>query len=222
MSFLRRPFARVDRALYDWRVRRRAASGAHERVMGFDIFVPPSVLSPLLFCTGPCLARAVTPYAKPGVRVLDVGTGSGIVALAAARAGAYVGAVDLNPVAVRATRVNAMLNGLMVDVREGDVFTPFGGETFDVITFNPPFFQRPQGGELEMALSDAPGLPILGRFVEGLQTMLAPHGVALIAGSSNGALEAMRSLYDGWDVSLARSEERGAERLVVDCLEAPT
>jgi len=73
---------------------------------------------------GQALARHVldTPALVRGRRVLDLATGSGLCALAAARAGAAsVLAVDVDPVAVEAVRLNAGANGLAVDVDGRDV-----------------------------------------------------------------------------------------------------
>lgn len=204
-----------------WRYARRVAKKRTDAVsvLGLDLFVPDTVLDPVAFKTGPCLARAVRAYAQEGSTVLDVGTGSGVVALYAASLGARAFATDLNPAAVRATRVNAMLNGLEVDVREGDLFAPFEGQRFDVVTFNPPFFQgAPDGHPLDLALKDRPGLPTLRRFAEALPRMLAPDGIAFVVGSTLGATDAMRACYDGFDVTLARTEERWSERLLVDAL----
>ncbi len=58
-----------------------------------------------------CLA-AIGELVRPGMRVLDVGTGSGILAIAAARCGASVTALDLDPVAVAVARENASANGV--------------------------------------------------------------------------------------------------------------
>jgi ribosomal protein L11 methyltransferase len=77
---------------------------------------------------------------KPGDRVLDVGTGSGILAVAALKLGAaHVDAVDVETVAVRATEENAERNGVAgsLDVRLGSVGPgePFQG-TYDVVFAN--------------------------------------------------------------------------------------
>lgn len=75
-----------------------------------------------------------------GRRVLDVGTGTGAIALAAARAGAAsVTAVDLSARSVAAARLNAALAGVAVDVRRGDLFGPVAGERFDLVVSNPPY-----------------------------------------------------------------------------------
>jgi ribosomal protein L11 methyltransferase len=76
----------------------------------------------------------------PGASVLDVGTGSGILAIAAIKLGAaHVDAVDVEPVAVRATEDNARRNGVAdrIDVREGSVGAdqPFQGE-YDIVLAN--------------------------------------------------------------------------------------
>lgn len=78
---------------------------------------------------------------KPGDTVLDVGTGSGILAFAAAKIGAEkVDTVDVEEVAVKATRENAEANGISAKIKvelgsvgEGE---PFWGEQYDVVLAN--------------------------------------------------------------------------------------
>lgn len=72
-----------------------------------------------------------------GARVLDVGSGSGILSVAAGRLGASkVVALDTDPIAVESTRANAALNGLssVIDARRGTV--PVGDEPFDIVPAN--------------------------------------------------------------------------------------
>jgi ribosomal protein L11 methyltransferase len=78
---------------------------------------------------------------SPGDTVLDVGTGSGILAIAAVKLGAaHVDAVDVESVAVRATGENAERNGVAdrIDVRHGSVGPgePFDGRQYDVVLAN--------------------------------------------------------------------------------------
>ncbi|WP_231332827.1 HemK2/MTQ2 family protein methyltransferase [Actinomadura graeca] len=76
----------------------------------------------------------------PGARVLELGTGTGAVAVAAARGGArQVVAVDVAAGSVLAARLNTRVRGLPVQVRRGDLFDPVAGERFDVIVANPPY-----------------------------------------------------------------------------------
>ncbi|NEC47116.1 methyltransferase, partial [Actinospica acidiphila] len=58
----------------------------------------------------------------PGAAVLDVGTGSGALALTAARRGARVTAVDVSRRAVYAARLNALRAGLPLEVVRGNLF----------------------------------------------------------------------------------------------------
>ncbi len=81
-----------------------------------------------------CLA-ALQELDVAGASVLDVGTGSGVLAIAAARLGAgEVIAVDVDPLAITAARENARRNGVKVDVREGSVEAAPG--RFDVVVAN--------------------------------------------------------------------------------------
>jgi predicted nicotinamide N-methyase len=72
------------------------------RAAGFRLVVRPTVFHPCYFLSSEYFAEFISPLDLSGKRVLDVGTGSGILALAAARAGAaHVVAADINPNAAR-------------------------------------------------------------------------------------------------------------------------
>jgi methylase of polypeptide subunit release factors len=78
-------------------------------------------------------------------RFLDVGTGSGIHALLAAQHARQVIATDVNPRALAYTELNAALNGLHnIECRQGSLFEPVDGETFDLITCNAPYVVSPE------------------------------------------------------------------------------
>jgi methylase of polypeptide subunit release factors len=80
----------------------------------------------------------------PVERTLDLGTGNGILAIAAAAHSGHVVATDLNARARQFCELNAALNGVgNVEFREGSAFEPVQGEKFDLILANPPFFVTP-------------------------------------------------------------------------------
>ncbi len=83
------------------------------RAAGFRLIVRPTVFHPRYFLSGESFAEFITRLDLSGKRVADVGTGSGILALAAARAGAEnVIAVDINPNAALTAVKNARANGV--------------------------------------------------------------------------------------------------------------
>ncbi len=222
---LRRLALRAERLAFRFRSRGRHAVDCQEHVDGLTLDVPAEVLNPVLFRTGPLLGRTVVRRLPAAARVLDMGAGSGVVGLLAARAGAEVVAVDVSTPAVEAVRRNARRSGLVVDARLGDLWAPIReDERFDLVAFNPPFFSgRPPEGlgpGLLAALYDAPGLPILERFLAGARPHLAPGAELLIAASTHGALGTMREAYARhgfrWD-ELVRVE-RISEALVIDRL----
>ena len=91
------------------------------------IIVIPGVANPKLLRTGAFFAsRLDARLIGAGTSVLDMGTGSGVCALFAARHARRVVAVDISSAAVRCTRLNAALNHLedRIDVRHGDLFAP--------------------------------------------------------------------------------------------------
>jgi len=114
--------------------------------------------------------------------VLDVGCGAGTLALCAARRGAArVVAVDISTRAVDLTRLNAALNGLRVDVRQGDLTAPARGEMFDLVVSQPPYVVRPDVAPTTTYLhGGADGDEIALRLLGEVPAALAAGGLALV------------------------------------------
>lgn len=106
--------------------------------------VPPAVFHPGIFVTSRMFAKYVRSQNFHGLTVAEIGTGSGILALSAACAGATkVVALDINPAAVAAAAANAAQNQLsgIVEVRLSDLMGAVAiDEYFDVIISSPPSF----------------------------------------------------------------------------------
>lgn len=97
---------------------------------------------------------------RPGERVLDVATGTGVVAVTAARVGATVCGLDLSPALLEFARGNARLAGVAIDFTEGDVESlPYDDSSFDVVLsqFGHMYTPRPEVATSEMLRVLKPG-----------------------------------------------------------------
>ena len=164
----------------------RARQTYETRVAGRAVRVLPTVFDPGVFRSGEWFAEQLNSRMIPtGCRALDLGTGTGIGAIVAARWARQVVAVDINPQAVRCALDNIQRHHLQqyVEVRQGDLFAPLGKERFDVVLMNPPFLQGSSTGPLSQAFySDG----IAERFAAELRNHLTPGGYALVLLSSLG------------------------------------
>lgn len=188
--------------------RRRVQRPVLEYVDGAPLLVTPGVLNPVVFRSGEFLARAVASSSlaepqrfDPAPRALDMGTGSGVGAIFAARRGYRVVGVDLNPEAVRCARVNVLLNRLeeQIEIRQGDLFAPVAGERFDLVLFNPPFFRGEPKDGFDLAWRSN---EIAGRFAAGLPGALEPGGRALVVLSTDGDSDGILKTFQEHDLAV--------------------
>jgi release factor glutamine methyltransferase len=130
-----------------------------------------------------------------GRRVLDLCTGSGVVAIAVAEFGAAsVTALDICPQAVRCSRGNAVHAGVDVDVREGSFSGALDFAPFDVIVSNPPYVPTPPAGDTEVIPMTAgpvwawnagvDGRLVLDPFCESACSLLSAGGSLLLVQSA--------------------------------------
>jgi methylase of polypeptide subunit release factors len=143
------------------------------------------------------LARLVP--RRPVPRALDLGTGAGIQALLCARHAERVVAVDVSPRALRFARFNCRLNGVEnVDLREGSLFDPVGGERFPLIVANPPYVISPES-DYVFRDSGLPGDSFCEALVRALPDHLDGGGIAVTLLSwTHGATGDATAPVAGW------------------------
>ena len=141
----------------------------------------------------------------PGQRFLDMGSGTGILGIHAARQGAKVTASDINPHAVECTRQNALKNNASIGVIRGDLFEGIKDD-FDVIAFNPPYLPGKAASTswIEKAWSGGEdGGEIAVRFLAEAWRHLAPGGsVYLILSSLGGLTSVLKSAKERYEAEM--------------------
>jgi release factor glutamine methyltransferase len=150
-----------------------------------------------------------------GEKVLEMGCGTGFVALHCAAAGAEVVAADVDPLAVRCASANAKSNGTRVEVRESDLFASVP-EEFDLIVFNPPYLEGEVSGQEDLSWAGGKGgIEVLGRFLGQARQHLRSGGRMLVLVSSDMAQEDLRELLRSFRCREAASKELFFETLTV-------
>lgn len=147
--------------------------------------------------TAMCL-RLLEEFVSDGSAVLDLGCGSGILAIAAARLGATrILAVDTDPQAVSATRENVAANNVSgrIEVREGSL-EPRAGERFDIVVAN------------------ISGLA-LERLASAVHASLTNGGRLIASGFLEESVPAVKQAFDLADLAVERTVEEGVWRSIV-------
>src|SRR6266702_5836397 len=181
---------------YHFILKRRRTTVA--RVAGFRLTVRPTVIHPRYFFTSEFFANFISDIDLAGKRVADVGTGSGILALAAARAGAAsVVALDINPNAAKAAAENAHANGLskpimVVGSNLLSALTP--RPLFDVILSSPPSFAGEPRDVADRAWHAGPNYRDIAPLFGQARERLAPGGLVYLLVSSDSDLDLFSAL----------------------------
>jgi release factor glutamine methyltransferase len=127
----------------------------------------------------------------PAPRIVDVGTGSGAIAVALANRlpHASIAAIDLSSAALAVARENAALNGVAARVRffEGDLLAPVAAEMFDIVVSNPPYVPHLDRDSLSVEVREYEpplalfagddGLEVYRRLIPAAFAVLAPGGL---------------------------------------------
>lgn len=198
-----------------------------EEFMGMNFRVNPAVLIPR-FDTE-TLVRAAAAQLSGPVRVADIGTGSGAIAVGVAwlLPEARVVAVDISPEALAVARGNAEANAVAnrIQFRTGDLLEPLTGETFDAILSNPPYIPEaewqvlmPEVREYEPKGALTPGaddLLFYRRLAEGGPHLLKPGGLLAVEVGYNQAA-AVAELFAGAGLQVTtHADTAGINRVVM-------
>jgi release factor glutamine methyltransferase len=121
---------------------------------GLDFVVSPSVLIPRHDTE--TLLEAALSLAPDAKNILDIGTGSGCIAISIAKRlpDSRVSAIDISPEALAVARKNAELNSVTVEFLQGSFFAPVAGRRFDLILSNPPYITTADLATLQPEVRD--------------------------------------------------------------------
>ncbi len=221
-------------------LRRRARREPLQYILGraafreLDLRVDPRVLIPRPETE--VLVQEILDWAadegRQGLEALDVGTGSGAIALSLAVEGPFrrVVATDASREALEVAAENRAEAGLeeRVELREGSLFEPLAAdEGFDVVVSNPPYVAEVEAGDLEPevaeweprgALFGGPdGLAVLRALVAGAGGRLRPGGLLALELGAGQAGPMVRAVEEqgSWDDVRVRKDLAGRERVLL-------
>jgi release factor glutamine methyltransferase len=188
---------------------------------GFRLTVRPTVFHPRYFLSSECFAEFISRLDLTGKRVLDVGTGSGILALAAARAGAEaVIAADINPNAALSAAENARANG--VGDRVGGLCSNLLSALaprplFDVILSSPPKHSGEPRDLADRGWHAGPHYRDVAALFDQSRERLKPGGRLFVMVSSDTDLDLFGKLIDraGFRAQLAHERSILIESFII-------
>jgi methylase of polypeptide subunit release factors len=175
--------------------------GGEFRFAGLDLSAPAGVYPPRPGSSSEFFCRnwSAAGLDPAGGKLLELGVGSGALALHAARQGWDVTGTDIDETAVHTAQYNAVRNGLHAEFICSDLFELLD-QRFDAILFNQPFIHKPTVGVAERALASANG-ELTQRFLDQAADYLEPGG-RLVFSYSNGSDDHLLDRTD-WSFKVA-------------------
>ena len=201
----------------------------HQEFWGMDLIVTPAVLIPrpetehVIETVLDCVGRAP---AYP-LRIADVGTGSGCIALALAKElpKAEIHATDISPSALEVARINAIRNQLesQVHFREADLLAGFPSDSFDFVVSNPPYVGESEEDSVQLEVrkfeprnavfAGHTGVEVIARLIPQADAALKPGGW-LVMEISGTISEKVEQLLSGWEEMRIVNDLQGIPRVV--------
>jgi release factor glutamine methyltransferase len=213
----------------------------HQEFWGMDLIVTPDVLIPrpetehvietvlALQSSAPGARHPAPGSQKPeaGSRILDVGTGSGCIALALAKElpQAEMHASDISPAALEVARLNAARHQLesRIQFRETDLLVGCENNSFDFIVSNPPYVGESEADEVQLEVrkfeprnavfAGPTGVEVIERLIPQAHAALKPGGW-LVMEISGTIAEKVKSLLQDWKEVSIRSDLHSIPRVV--------
>ncbi|MFX0026707.1 MAG: HemK2/MTQ2 family protein methyltransferase [Candidatus Hermodarchaeota archaeon] len=129
--------------------------------------------------------------------VVEIGTGSGYIAIRIADRVKKIVAADINPLAVRCAKINVKLNNLSnkIEVMQSDLFSALGNETYDSIIFNPPYFIGKPKTLLGKSWFHVSPEKLISKFLDQAQNHLLEDGLIQLGYSNLGPIKSVKEVF---------------------------
>jgi release factor glutamine methyltransferase len=199
----------------------------HQEFWGMDLIVSPAVLIPRPE-TEHVVEAVLSLSPGAGLRIIDVGTGSGCIALALAKElpQIEIHAADTSPAALEVARANAARHGLesRIQFHQTDLLQGFEPNALDLVVSNPPYVGESEEDEVQLEVrkheprnavfAGPTGVEVIERLIPQARVALKPGGF-LIMEMSGTIAEAVKRLLKGWTEVRVINDLQGIPRVAV-------
>lgn len=168
--------------------------------------IAPEVFHPGFFFSTQMLLQYIGKLPLQKKEFLELGCGSGLISMIAAKKGAYVTATDINPVAVEFLKKNCFRNKLQLKVLQSDLFDDMPGKQYDVIAINPPYYKKNPATAKDHAWFCGEHGEYFSRMFESLSAYIHTD------------TEILMVLFDGCDMEMIQSFA-AAHNFRLDCVQ---
>ncbi len=148
----KRAIKRVSSAVAKTTVSKYVQKDRYYTFKGLQLKVFTGVFHPGFFFSSKLLVKWLLTQSINRKRILELGAGSGLLSLIAAKNGAIVSASDVNPAAIENVRFNAQRNNVSITLLHSDLFDDIPAtQVFDIIIINPPYYPKNPVNDYEKA-----------------------------------------------------------------------
>jgi release factor glutamine methyltransferase len=207
-GFLKPLATRILQPMAAWYLRRPRKSHYQD----VHLLVPPGVFHPGLFLSTRFMLKHLQAQNFKGQRFWEIGAGSGMVAIWAAKRGANVWATDISKTAFAAIEANAASNQVGINVILADLYDGMPALRFDWIVVNPPYYPKDPQTEAENAFFCGAEFQYFERFFAGLIAFVGPNAEIRMVLSEDCKLDKIAEIGErnGWGMDeVARMRKLG-------------
>ena len=172
---------------------------------GIRLSIPTQVFHPGFFFSTKLLLRYVAKYPLKGSSFLELGAGSGLISIFAAKQGARVTATDINPIAIECLQKNSLNNHVQLEIIHADLFNDIAPRSFDFIAINPPYYKKQPLSEADYAWYCGTNNEYFKRLFQGLGSYMHSSSIVLMV------------LCDGCDIETINIMAQ-TEGFILDCV----
>jgi len=184
---------------------------------GITLKIPSSVFHPSLYFSTQFLSKWLDKQNIRGLKILELGAGSGYLSIKAAKMGASVTASDISQLACKTIQFNAIQNKVKVEVLQSDLFENFKKTTFDLILINPPYYPRNPKNEADFAWFCGENFEYFQRLFSTIKLFLSQNGKMIMVLSEDCNIEKISHLAQEQGLSWKKIKEEKI-RIEIDFL----
>ncbi len=177
------------------------------RYKELSIVVMPGVFHPGLFHSTSLLLQYIETHSMAG-SILEMGGGTGVVSILAAKKGAKVTSIDISSRAIHNMNRNAVRNGVSITVIQSDLFEKIEKKTFDWILVNPPYYPAIPTTEEDYAWYCGDKHDYFTRFFIGVQHFMGPDTTLIMVLSEVCDLQTIFKIAAGAGFSMEKIAEK--------------